>query len=77
VRCIGTGAWGLGIGKEPGSVTGGLAELGIRIGREAGADALVGRPECFATVLARIVVPVEMPRFVSCRAAETRSRTTR
>jgi hypothetical protein len=32
-----------------------LTELGIGIGREAGADALIGRPECFATVLAQIV----------------------
>ena len=32
-----------------------LAELGIGVGREAGADALIGRPECFATVLAQIV----------------------
>src|SRR2546430_98330 len=32
-----------------------LTELGIRAGREAGADALIGRPECFATVLTQIV----------------------
>ena len=32
-----------------------LTELGIGIGREAGADAFIGRPECFATVLAQIV----------------------
>src|SRR6185503_15693673 len=32
-----------------------LAELGVGIGREAGADALIGRPEGLATVLAQIV----------------------
>jgi hypothetical protein len=32
-----------------------LAELGIGIGCEAGADALIGRPERFATVLAHIM----------------------
>src|SRR5262249_52437088 len=34
-----------------------LTELGIGIGCEAGADAFVGGPEGFATVLAQIVTP--------------------
>jgi hypothetical protein len=32
-----------------------LAELGIGIRREAGAHALIGGPECFATIFAHIV----------------------
>src|SRR5919201_2035262 len=39
----------------PGDLVHALSVLGIGIGREAGADALIGRPERFAAVLAQIV----------------------
>src|SRR5215469_17317010 len=44
-----------GRGLVPRDLVHALSELWIRIGREAGADALIGCPECFATVLAQIV----------------------
>jgi hypothetical protein len=44
-----------GHGLVPRDLVHALAELGIGIGRESGDDTLIGRPKCFATVLAPIV----------------------
>src|SRR5215471_928087 len=42
-------------GVVPNDFVDALTELGIGIWREAGADALIGRPKCLTTVLAQIM----------------------